>query len=64
MKKLIAIASLIAFVAAAFLIQQPASSQNSVWKAKPKNNTAVRALVETLDARIRSDSITPGPAAP
>mgnify|MGYP000485174728 CR=1 FL=1 len=47
MKKLIAIASLIAFVAAAFLIQQPASSQNSVWKAKPKNNTAVRALVVT-----------------
>ncbi|HNF67574.1 MAG TPA: DNA polymerase III subunit gamma/tau C-terminal domain-containing protein, partial [Plasticicumulans sp.] len=27
-------------------------------------NPAVRALVETLDARIRSDSITPGPAAP
>ena len=27
-------------------------------------NPAVRALVETLDARIRSDSITPGPATP
>lgn len=47
MKKLIAITSLIAVFAAGLFFQSTASTQNAVWKAKPKSADAVRALVVT-----------------
>ena len=46
---------------------RPASASMSFSddeRSRGHRDPAVRALVETLDARIRSDSITPGPAAP
>ena len=44
MKKLIAVSLLVAVFVG---VQPAASTQNAVWKAKPKNNDAVRVLVVT-----------------
>lgn len=47
MKKLIAITSLIAAFVAGLLFQSTASTQNAVWKVKPKSADAIHALVVT-----------------